>query len=85
MATARPAVSPLTRTATCSEWPDDVDPQVIDISAMNIEDENVEGAVDTLPVQDHPELEDLISAARKLPEPRSGSFRAWLKQAYRNS
>lgn len=49
--------------------------QVIDISAMHIGDENAGGAVNIRTVQDHPELEDLVFAARKLPELRSGSLK----------
>ncbi len=67
------------------EASDDVDSLVVDISAMDIEDGNVEGVVDTRTIKDHPELEDLVSAAQKLPEPRSGRFRAWLTHVYRNS
>ena len=68
-----------------SDASEDVDSLVVDISAMDIEDGNAEGAVDIRTIKDHPELEDLVSAAQKLPGLRSGRFRAWLKHVYRNS
>ncbi len=52
---------------------------------MDIKDGNPEGTVEIRTVPDHPELEDLVSAAQKLPEPRSESFRVWPKDVYRNS
>lgn len=64
---------------------DDVGSLVVDISDLDIEDGNAGGVVDIRTIEDHPELEDLVSAAQKLPEPRSGRFRAWLNHVYRNS
>ena len=64
---------------------DDVDSLVVGISALDIEAGNAEGVFDIRTIEDHPELEDLVLAAQKLPEPRSGRFRAWLKHVYRNS
>lgn len=60
---------------------------VAEIATMAVEDGNgnLEGAVQIRTVLDHPELEDLVFPAQKLPEPRSGSFRVWLKNVYRNS
>ena len=64
---------------------DDVGSLVVNISALCTEDGDAEGVVDIRTVEDHPDLEDLVEPAQKLPEPRSGRFRAWLKHAYRNS
>lgn len=58
---------------------------IIDVAAMTIEDGDPEGTVEIRTVPDHPELEDLVSAAHRLPEPRRGSFRVWLKDVYQNS
>lgn len=57
-------------------WDDPEDPSLpaIGVAAMNIGDGDPDGTVEIRKVPDHPELEDLVSASEKLPEPRSGSF-----------
>lgn len=68
-----------------SNGSDDVDLPIVDVATKNIKDGNPEGAVEIRTIPDHPELEDLVSAAQKLPKPRSGSFRIWLRDVYQNS
>ena len=63
----------------------DIDLPAISIAAIKIEDGDPEYTVNIRVVSDHPELEDLVSAPQKLPEPQRGSLYAWLKVVYRNS
>lgn len=58
---------------------------VVDVAAMTIKDGDPGGTVEIRTVPDNPELEDLVSAAERLSEPRRGSFRVWLKDVYQSS
>lgn len=60
-------------------------PEVLSVATMNIDDHEPQCTVEIRQVPDHPELEDLVAAAQKLPEPRSGSFQRWLTEVYHSS
>ncbi|KAL9129208.1 MAG: hypothetical protein Q9217_002277 [Psora testacea] len=58
---------------------------IISVAAIHIEDDDPPSTIEIRHVLDHPELEDLVPAPQKVPEPQSGSFHAWLKEVYRSS
>jgi len=54
----------------------------LDVAAIELDDDEAEGTFEVRQVQDHSELEDLVHAPEKLPEPQSGSIHVWLKEVY---
>ncbi len=59
--------------------------KVLNVAAIELDGHEPEGTIEVRQFQDHCELEDLVHAPEKLPEPQDGSIHIWLKEVYRGA